>query len=96
MMHRDNGNLISSSPYSAIHLLLSLYTCYSRFHLSFLSLDSLHLLFRRHAFLLSSLSRSVVSDCNPMDCPVPGLPVPHCLPEFAPNFSLKHQNLSPL
>ena len=53
--------LSPAHPNSATHLLVSLYTCHSRFHLSFLSLDGLHLLFRRHAFLLSSLSRSVVS-----------------------------------
>ena len=27
-------------------------------------------------------SRSVVSDCDPMDCSTPGLPVHHQLPEF--------------
>ena len=28
-------------------------------------------------------SRSVVSDCDPMDCSMPGFPVHHQLPELA-------------
>ena len=30
-----------------------------------------------------SVAKSSLISCNPMDCSTPGLPVPHCLPEFA-------------
>ena len=30
-----------------------------------------------------SVSKSCPTLCNPMDCGTPGLPVPHCLSEFA-------------
>ena len=32
---------------------------------------------------LSLFSCQVVSDCDPMNCSLPGFPVIHCLPEFA-------------
>ena len=31
----------------------------------------------------SSVAQSCPALCNPMDCSMPGLPVPHHLPEFA-------------
>ena len=35
-----------------------------------------------HQFSSVQFSRSVVSDCNPMDCSTPGFPVHRQLPEF--------------
>ena len=36
-----------------------------------------------HQFSSIQFSHSVVSDCNPMDCSTPGLPVHHQLPDLA-------------
>ena len=40
------------------------------------------------ALHIALIGQSCLTLCDPMDCSIPGLPVPHHLPEFARSYSL--------
>jgi len=61
----------------AYSLCVHLYSCSSDGFVCIIFLDS------TFCCCCSSVTQSWLTLCNPIDCSVPGLPVPHHLPEFA-------------
>ena len=71
--------LPTSCPH-AYSLRVHLYSCSSDGFVCIIFLDS------TFCCCCSSVTQSWLTFCNPMDCSIPGLPVPHHLPEFAQVF----------